>query len=192
MRFVCVSDLDEYRESLQDPSCTVVHYFQPIGSLDGASEEAFQLVELTVDGRPRPIRRATRAGVQLFTASLGGDAASTGERQLAIAYTYRVLVQQHGHLLHLDFNRPTKGFKVQFAYGGCGIRYVSVLDYIASSRQARVSRLPASAPTPSIALGFDGWILPKAGAAFVWVLEGEMEPTMTVVGGSDLAIEAPR
>ena len=36
-------------------------------------------------------------------------------------------------------------------------------------------RLPASGPTPSIALGFDGWILPKAGAAFVWVLEGEME-----------------
>jgi hypothetical protein len=50
-----------------------------------------------------------------------------------------------------------------------------VLDYIASSRQARVSRLPASAPTPSIALAFDGLILPNAGAAFVWVLEREME-----------------
>lgn len=38
------------------------------------------------------------------------------------------------------------------------------------------SRLPASGPTPSIALRFDGWILPKAGVAFVWVLDSEMAP----------------
>ena len=174
MRFVCVSDLDECRETLQDTSCTVVHYFQPIGGLDGASEEAFQLVELTVDGRRRPARRATCTGTQLYTASFGGKTAPPAGA--------------HGrHLLHVPGAGPAarapaaprlqpahEGLKVQFAYGGCGIRYVSVLDYIASSRQARVSRLPASAPTPSIAFGFDGWILPKAGAAFVWVLEGEM------------------
>ena len=33
---------------------------------------------------------------------------------------------------------------------------------------------PPSEPTPSIALRFDGWILPKAGVAFVWVLEDEV------------------
>src|SRR5438552_1725979 len=49
----------------------------------------------------------------------------------------------------------------RFAYGGCGIRYVRVLDYIAGSTQARLSRLPVSDPTPSITLGFDGWFLPK-------------------------------
>jgi hypothetical protein len=37
MRFACVSDIDEYRELLQDPSSTVVHYFEPIGRLDGSS-----------------------------------------------------------------------------------------------------------------------------------------------------------
>jgi hypothetical protein len=86
---------------------------------------------------------------------------------------HRLLIQQHGHLLHLDIARPTKGLRVQFTYGGCGIRYVSVLDYIAGSTQARLSRLPASEPTPRIA-GFDGWVLPKAGVAFVRVLEREM------------------
>jgi hypothetical protein len=175
MRFACVSEIDEYRETLRDPSCTVVHYFEPVSELDGASEQAFKLVEITVDGSPQLLRRTERAGTQLYTASLGSDV-MTQERATAISYTYRVLVQQHSHLLGLDISRPTEGLRVQFAYGNCGIRYVSVLDYIASSMQPSLSRLPASEPTPSIALNFDGWILPKAGVAFVWVLEREMVP----------------
>jgi hypothetical protein len=162
LRFTGVSDLDEYRESLQNPSCTVVHYVQPAGELDGASAEAPELVDLTVDGVPRPIRRMARTRAQVYAASIG-DVAMRGDRSVAIAYTHRLLVQQHGHLLHLDISRPTKRLRVQFAYGGSGIRYVSVLDYIAGSTQARLSRLPASEPTPNIALGFDGWVLPKAG-----------------------------
>ena len=182
MRFICVSDLDEYRESLQDPTCTVVHYFEPIGALDGGSPAAFEFVECTVDGRPRPPRRVARTGAQVFTAHLGADA-TTATQPLTISYTYRVLVQQHGHLLHLDISRPTQGLTIQFSYGGCGIRYVNVLDYVASSRQPGLSRLPAAGPTPSIALRFDGWVMPKAGAAFVWVLEEEMAGTGHEVPG---------
>jgi hypothetical protein len=175
LRFTGVSDLDEYRESLQDPSCTVVHYVQPVGQLDGASPEAFELVELTVDGAHRPVRRTARTGAQVYTASLG-DEAMRGDRPVAIAYTHRLLVQQHGHLLHLDISRLAKGLKVQFGCGGCGIRRVNVLKYIAGSSHTRLSQLPASGPTPSVALGFDGWVLPEAGVAFAWVLEREMAP----------------
>jgi hypothetical protein len=172
MRFMCVSDPAEYRESLHDPTCTVVHYFEPIGTLDGGSPAAFEFVECTVDGRPRPARRAAGTGAQVVTAHLGADAITA--TPLTICYTHRVLVQLHGHLLHLDMSRPTKGLTVQFSYGGCGIRYVNVLDYVASSRQPVLSRLPAAGSTPSIALRFDGWVMPKAAAAFVWVLEEEM------------------
>jgi hypothetical protein len=175
MRFACVSDLDEYRELLEDPSYTMVHYFQPVEELElhGGSEQAFQFVELTVDSHPHPLRRTTRTGAQLFTVSLGSGTAII-ERTLAISYTYRVLIQQQGHLLHLDIAHPTKGLRVQLAYGGCGIRRVNVVDYIVSTRRPGVTRLPPSEPTPSIGLHFDGWILPKAGVAFVWVLEREM------------------
>jgi hypothetical protein len=131
--------------------------------------DAFELLELTVDG----VRRAVRTGAQVYTASLG-DGAMAGDRRVAISYTHRLLIQQHGHLLHLDISRPAKGLRVQFAYGACGIRHVNVLDYIAGSNQTRLSRLPASGPTPSIALGFDGWVLPKAGIAFASVLEREI------------------
>jgi hypothetical protein len=87
--------------------------------------------------------------------------------------------------LELDISRPTKGLRVQLAYGGCGIRRVNVADYIASSRQPGLSRLPASAPTPSIALRFDGWMLPKAGVAFVWVLERELVAAQDDIGISN-------
>jgi len=36
-----------------------------------------------------------------------------------------------------------------------------VVDYIASSRQPGLSRLEPTAPTPSIALRFDEWMLPE-------------------------------
>jgi len=45
---------------------------------------------------------------------------------------------------------------------------------VASSGQPGLTRLPPLAPSPSISLRFDGWVLPKAGAAFVWGLEREV------------------
>lgn len=138
-----------------------------------AAPEAFELLQFNVDGTARPARRTTRAGSQIYTVNLGNRAGG-GPAQVAVAYTYRALIQRNGHLFYLDIARPTKNLNVQFAYGDCGIRYANVLDYIASSRQPRISRLPASDPTPSIEIGFDGWIFPKAGVAMVWTLEEEM------------------
>lgn len=174
LRFACVSDLKEHRELLQDPTCTVVHYFERLTGVDISSEDAFELVQVSVDGRERTARRTTRVGSQIYTVDLGSQALNR-HQEITLAYTYRVLVQQHSHLLHLDVAKPTKGLKVRLAYGGCGIRYVNVLDYIASARQPRIMRGGgATEPSPSIEIGFDGWVLPKAGVAFVWVLEQEM------------------
>lgn len=39
LRFACVSDLDEYRDLLQDPSVTAAWYFEPTGPLDAAAKE---------------------------------------------------------------------------------------------------------------------------------------------------------
>ena len=93
---------------------------------------------------------------------------------MTVSYTYRVLAQKQDHLFHLDIVRLTKGFKVRFAYGSCGVSHVNVLDYIASARQPRIERLPASDPTPSVEVGFDGWMFPKAGVALGWVLDEEV------------------
>jgi hypothetical protein len=173
MRFACVSDLAEYRELSRDPSVTAVWYFEPVRGLDGAAADAFELAQFAVDGHTRPIRRTARAGTQIYTVSLGKQAGSSS-RAVKLSYIYRTLVQQNGHLLYVDITKPTKGLRVELWYGDCGIKYVNVLDMIASSTQARVARTPDTVPTPSVAVGFDGWVFPRSGVAFVWVLEDEL------------------
>lgn len=173
MRFACVSDLDEYRELQADPDVTEVWYFQPKTGIDGSSPDVFELVELMVDGRPQKIRRTTKAGAQFYTVRIDTD--DTALSEAVVSLTYRGLVQQHGHLLYVDVTRPTKGLTVNLNYGGAGIRYISVADYIAAAKQPAISRLPASDPSPSVSMTFDGWVLPKGGVAFVWVLDGEIQ-----------------
>jgi hypothetical protein len=98
---------------------------------------------------------------------------------IVVAYTYRVLVQRHGHVLYLDLPRPSKGLRVQFTYQGAGIRRVTALDFIASSEPTRVGQTPASVPARSVDIGFDGWIFPRSGVAFVWVLDDELSQDST-------------
>jgi hypothetical protein len=172
MSFVCTSSIDEYRERLGDPSAPVI-YFAPVGKLDGASEDVFQLESFQLNGMHMHARRTSRGGTQIYTVALAEPEQAHGP--VTISYTYRFLVQQRGHLFHVDVAYPTKNLKIAFHYGGCGIRHVNVIDYIASAQRPRISSLPAAEPTPSIEVGFDGWVLPKAGTAFVWVLDSEMK-----------------
>lgn len=168
MRFACVSDPGEYRELLRDQATAFAWYLPASMSVDAASQDAFEVVQLSVDGKDRTIRRTQRRGAQLYTASLG-PTALTG-KSVVIAFTYRVLVERHGHVLYLDLPRPTKGLRVQLSYGAAGIRRVTALDFIASSAPTRVEQTPAR----SVDIGFDGWIFPRSGVAFVWVLDDEM------------------
>jgi hypothetical protein len=171
LRFACTADLTEYRELLRDPTLAGQWYFEPICGLDASDPAAFA-VQVTVNGHDRPIRRTSRAGSQVYTANLG-SVGDSGE-DLTVAYTYRALVQQRGHMLYLDFPRPTKGLQVQFSYTGSGIHYVNALDHFASAQPVRIEHSPASVPERTIDIGFDGWIFPRSGVAFVWVLEREM------------------
>ena len=104
LRFVCVSDLDEYTASpcrtRRARSCTTSSRLARWTENPAA---AFEFVECTVDGRSSP-RDAHR------DADRHGPSRRPGtELQLrpTISFTYRVLVQQRGHLLHLDLSdRP--------------------------------------------------------------------------------------
>jgi hypothetical protein len=173
MRFACVSDRVEYRELLHDQATTSLWYFDPSATVDAAARDAYELVQVSVNGRSRPIRRTQRRGAQLYTASLGTSLLDG--KAVTIAYTYRVLAQRHGHVLYVDIPRPTKGLKVQLDYGNAGIQRVNTLDFIASAEQTRVEESPASVPGRAVDIGFDGWIFPRSGVAFVWVLADEME-----------------
>lgn len=192
LRFACTSDLDEYREQLHDPSNAYTWYFEPVAGLDAASKEVFELVEFAADGRQLPARHTTRARSQMYSVNIGVEAIAAGH-EVAMSFTYRVLVQRHSHLSHLDIGMPTKGLKIHFAYGECGIRHVNMLEYIVSPSRPWITRLPASDPSPHVEVAHDGWVFPKAGVAFVWVLEGEVAGTddfvmITEPAGSQTAL----
>jgi hypothetical protein len=172
MRFACTADHAEYRELLRDPTVTGPWYISRNGGLDAGSADVFELVQFTIDGKPKTIRRTARLNAQLYTVSLGREAVST---EVTVSYTYRVLVQRHGHVLYLDLPRPAKGLHVQLNYAGADIRRINTLDYIASNQQARVSGTADNLPAKVVEVGFDGWVFPGSGVAFVWVLVEEVD-----------------
>ena len=172
MRFACVSDLAEYRELLRDPTVASAWYFGKSAGLDAADPEIFTLLQLSVNGHDKKIRRSTRTGSQLATVNLGQEVTDS---EMTVSYTYRVLVQRHGHLLYLDLPRPAKGVHVQLDYAHTGIRRVNVLDYFASPDASRIEQSPATAPAKTIDVRFDGQTFPRAGVAFVWVLDDELQ-----------------
>ncbi|WP_233489154.1 IS3 family transposase [Blastococcus sp. TF02-09] len=64
---------------------------------------------------------------------------------------------------------PWTGIDIELDYSDCGVEYVNVVDFIASSERTRVSQSPKTVPGQRISVGFDGWVFPRSGVAFVWV-----------------------
>lgn len=173
-RFVCLSDLEEFRDLDQDTVATSAWYLKPRPGVDAGSQETFELVQFTVDGKPRTIRRAAKPGSQTYSVSLGKDIVDA-RKPITIAYTYRTITSANGPLLQLRIDQPTRGLSIELDYSDCGIAYVNVLDFIASSRKARVSKSPKTVPGKVVSVEFDGWVFPRSGVAFVWVLDGLAE-----------------
>jgi hypothetical protein len=169
LRFMGVSSADEYRDQLESPTNhALLWHFEPVAGLTAENSEAFEVSQIMVDGRQLPARRVLRAGSQEY--KVDRKHLPSDEREHVVGYTFRVLVERNGHLLHLDIGKFTKGLKIDFNYGGCGIQQVKVLHYFGSAQRTRVTKVPGN----SVSVSFDGWVMPKGGVAFVWMVEGEL------------------
>jgi hypothetical protein len=166
-RFACVSDRTEYHDLMEDSDDTSAWWFTPKGGLNANDIEAFEVVQFTVNGEERPIRRAERKTGQIYTVGLGTP--PDDDTPVTISYTYRSLVAERGHLLYIDIEQPTRGIEVELDYGDCNVERVTVLDLIASSQATRIERTPESVPGRSVRVSFDGWAFPRSGFGFVWV-----------------------
>jgi hypothetical protein len=166
-RFSCVSDIDDLRDLADNPGGDTIWVNSPRVGKPASALETFELLDFTVDGASRSIRRTTRQHGQTYTVNLGLEPSRHGE-PVSIAYTYRALVPVDGHLLQLRVDQPARGLSIDFDYSDCGFDRVSVLDFIASHQATRVAASPKSVPGRSLAVEFDGWVLPRSGVAFVW------------------------
>jgi len=166
-RFACVDDRADYRELVQDQTASV-WYVNPRHGVQPGSKQAFELVQFMVEGVEQKIRRTERSDGQTYSVNVGKEVVAEA-KPVTITYTYRTVVPVRGHLLHLDLEQPTKGVDIELDYSDCGIEYVNVVDFIASSERTRVSQSPTSVPGQRVSVGFDGWVFPRSGVAFVWV-----------------------
>lgn len=171
-RFACTADLEEYRELEEDLGATSAWYMKPKPGIDPGSREAFELVQFSIDGDDRPIRRSARKDGQTYTVDLGHDTAND-DQMVTVSYLYRTITARDGHMLYFDIEQPTNGVEIHLDYSACPeIAYMNVLDFIASSQRSRIARTPEGVPGSSVEVAFDGWIFPRSGVAFVWTTTG--------------------
>jgi hypothetical protein len=172
-KFVVVSDRRRYEELAAEGGETSVWFKPATTGLDVTDSDNFELVQFTLGGQELKIRRSTDAVSQTYRVDLG-ETGIGDDKDVVLSFTYRSRLPQSGHLLHIDIDRPTRGLSVEFDYTKAGITRLKTIDYLSSGRQARVSDYPAATGTQVVTVGYDGWIMPKAGLAFVWTLEHEV------------------
>lgn len=104
-RFVCVSDREEYAEVASDPGATSPWFLKPETGIDPTDEKAFQLVQFTINGEPRSIRRAVRKRGQTYTVTIGEDLIASGE-PVVVSYTYQTITSTDDPLLFSTSSNP--------------------------------------------------------------------------------------
>ena len=171
-KFAVVSDRQRYDQMVAERGETSV-WFKPAGTkLDVTDLDNFALIEFAVDGEPLKITRTTDEHGQVYTVDIG-EAVVEAEQPVVMSFTYRSRLRRDGHMVHFDVDRPTKGFELELNYQDAGIAKMKLVDFISSTRRARVSEAPDVAGVKKYTMSYDGWVLPRAGVAFVWILEDE-------------------
>lgn len=171
-KFAVVSDRQRYDQMVAERGETSV-WFKPAGTKLGVTDlDNFALIEFAVDGEPLKITRTTDEHGQVYTVDVG-EAVVEAEQPVVMSFTYRSRLRRDGHMVHFDVDRPTKGFELELNYQDAGIAKMKLVDFISSTRRARVSEAPDVAGVKKYTMSYDGWVLPRAGVAFVWILEDE-------------------
>ena len=171
-KFAVVSDRQRYDQMVAERGETSV-WFKPSGTgLDVTDEASFALVEFSVNGSSVSIERTADTHSQINTVDSVEDLV-TAQQPVVMSFTYRSRLRRDGHMVHFDVDRPTKGFELELNYQDAGIAKMKLVDFISSTRRARVSEAPDVAGVKKYTMSYDGWVLPRAGVAFVWILEDE-------------------
>jgi len=171
-RFACVSDRQEYRELLLDIPATSPWLMQNRPGVDAASRESYELLELTVDGRPQAIRRSTRKTGQTYSVQL--DAAACNGESVRIRQVFRVVTPKWGHRLYFELPQPCRRLSLSIDYTNTDIAHLTISDTVATSRAAQITRSPAAVAGKVVAVDMPGWLLPKSGFSATWTLNAEL------------------
>ena len=171
-RFACVSDRAAYNALRGDIPATSTWFMAPRPGMDARSQESYELLELTVDGRPQPIRRTVQATGQTYRVHLD-DAAQSG-KPVRIRQIFRTSTPAWGHRLFFELPQPARNMSLAVDYTNTPIADIRVSDTVATFQPSQLVRTPEAAVGKVVSLNARGWLLPKAGFAVTWTLESEL------------------
>lgn len=174
-RFACVSDRDDYYELTSDLPSTSAWLMSARSGMDASDRANFELLDFAVDGESRRIRRTVSKSGQTYGADIGRDLVAA-HTQVRIRHTYRVRTPQSGHRLFFEIVQPSRGVSVDVDYTDTQIARLSVTELVSSSHKPSVTRLPEATGARQVSIETAGWLLPRAGFAFVWTLSAEQAP----------------
>lgn len=171
-RFACVSDRDEFNELVREVPVTSTWFMHARPGMDASSRDSYELLNFSVDGHERSIKRVARKLGQTYSVSIGDDVVQA-QRPVRIRHVYRTVTSQAGHWLFFEIPQPSKEFTLRLDYSSTDISRMNVMDLVTSLHSAQISHLPTSVSGKVISVDVPGWLLPKAGLAFVWTLSDE-------------------
>ena len=171
-KFACVSDRDEFRELLSELPATSTWFLSPRTGLTPTDPAAYELLQFSVNGEARPIRRSASKTRQTYTVDLGENVVRAGQ-PVRIRHTLRAVISREGHWLQVAMTQPTKDLSMTLDYTDTDIAVLQVTDLVSSAKQPRVNYLPQQQPTKVVSLEVPGWLLPQAEVTFIWTLNDE-------------------
>lgn len=171
-RFACVSDRAAYNALRGDIPATSTWFMAPRPGMDARSQESYELLELTVDGRPQPIRRTVQATGQTYRVQLD-DAAQSG-KPVRIRQIFRTSTPAWGHRLFFELPQPARNMSLAVDYTNTSIADIRVSDTVATFQPSQLVHTPEAAVGKVVSLNARGWLLPKTGFAVTWTLEAEL------------------
>ena len=171
-RFACVSDRDEFHDLVTDVPATSTWFMTPRPGFDAAKREAFELLEFSVDGEARPIRRQSHKSGQVYSASIGDDVVKDA-KPVRIRHTYRTIADPANHRLFVAIAQPARNVSINVDYSDTSISRMAVTDLVASSKRPHVGHLPEGSVGNELAIEVPGWVQAGTGFTFVWTLSSE-------------------
>jgi hypothetical protein len=136
------------------------------------SEATFELEYVKVGGREWEVEMLDQAGMHGYRARLPVDAAAPagGHR---IHYRFRARIATSPHVLALTLPYPTRNVEFDFSADGTDIYYVNTFDHLVGSGVPVVTRGPSEREPTTVRIEKAGWVLPRSGVVFGWILQGE-------------------
>ena len=171
-RFACVSDRAEYNELLLDIPTTSPWLVVARDGVDPRSRQTYELLELTADGHPQPIRRSQTSTGQTYHVQLNPSVV-TG-RPVRLRHVFRTVAPTWSHRIFVELPQPARGFNLAVDYTDTSIAEMKVSDTVGSLRPPLISYAPAGATGKSVSVEASGWLMPKTGFSFVWTLQSEL------------------